>query len=168
MTEALQIDITVSCAAWSEAVTAVEETCRNAALAAFQEGAAENASGSGPAEVSLVLSDDVFVRSLNKQYRDQDKPTNVLSFAISEGGGPIGEGGTEGMPEMLGDVVIAYETASAEAAEEGKSLTGHLCHLVVHGMLHLLGYDHQSEAEAQIMERIEARTLDRLGVTNTP
>ena len=114
-----------------------------------------------PGEICVVLADDDTVRDLNRRFRGVDRPTNVLSF-------PIGEAGEEpmpsGVPAMLGDVYVAFETASAEAADENKDLEDHLRHLVVHGVLHLLGYDHLTDADAETMERLEARILGQFGI----
>ncbi|MEX2642644.1 MAG: rRNA maturation RNase YbeY, partial [Acetobacterales bacterium] len=109
-------------------------------------------------EVSVVLAGDAMLHELNRGYRGQDKPTNVLSF-------PIDEPDPAREAWMLGEVVIALETTRREALEEGKPVTDHLLHLVVHGVLHLLGYDHQTDAEAERMEALEARLLAGLGVT---
>lgn len=166
MTEVPDIDVTVPCAGWSAAVAAVEEVARRAARAAF-EAAAEEAGTlpAAPAEASLVLADDALTRTLNRDYRGHDAATNVLSFANLDGAAQPGGAGP-GMPVMLGDVVVAFETAAAEAAAEGCLLADHLSHLVVHGVLHLLGHDHQDEAAAAAMEAIEIRALSRLGLAN--
>jgi probable rRNA maturation factor len=111
------------------------------------------------AEVSVVLADDRHIRDLNLQWRGQDKATNVLSFPA-----PLREDENEGATVMLGDVVIAYETLAREAEDEKKPLLNHLAHLTVHGFLHLLGYDHTAEDEAEDMERLEARILENLGI----
>ena len=103
------------------------------------------------AELSVALADDATVRRLNRDYRAKDKPTNVLSFPAPHG-------------PMLGDVVIAYETLVREAAEEGISARDHLVHLTVHGLLHLLGYDHETEDEALAMEATETAILSGLGI----
>jgi len=108
-------------------------------------------------EVAVVLADDATVRALNRRWRDIDTPTNVLSFPASRPGG----GGT---PALLGDIVIAFETTAREAAAENKPFAHHLAHLVVHGFLHLLGYDHQSDDAADAMERLERCILARLDV----
>ncbi len=107
------------------------------------------------AEISLLLCDDAFIRGLNARWRGQDKPTNVLSFpsAADPTASPI-----------LGDIVIAFETLAREAEDEGKSLRAHFVHLLVHGTLHLVGYDHQSDAEAEVMERLERESLAALGI----
>lgn len=110
--------------------------------------------------VGVVLTDDAEQRRLNRDYRGQDKPTNVLSFALA---GP-GETPPPGAPLLLGDVVLARETVAREAAEQQKPLADHLQHLVVHGVLHLLGYDHENDTEAAIMEKSEVAILARLGV----
>jgi probable rRNA maturation factor len=111
--------------------------------------AAENCKG----DVAVVLSDDASVQILNRDYRGKDKPTNVLSF----------EAGEEG---MLGDVILAYETVAREAAEQGKTLRNHTLHLVVHGVLHLSGHDHEQNDEAKVMEKQEIAILATLGIAN--
>ena len=170
MTGALEIDVTVSCAAWIEAVPGVEDVCRDAARAACAANGATAVAAPAGAEASLVLADDQFVRALNRDYRNLDEATNVLAFANADaaGGNAGGNGGdgAAGAPRILGDVVVAYETAAAEATAKAKSLADHLCHLVVHGMLHLLGYDHQTAAEADRMESLEVQVLSRLGVAS--
>ncbi|WP_439573412.1 rRNA maturation RNase YbeY [Phreatobacter sp.] len=105
------------------------------------------------AELSVALADDVTLRRLNRDYRGKDKPTNVLSFP--------GPGGA-----MLGDVVMALETLLAEAREEGIAPDHHLAHLTVHGLLHLLGHDHETEAEALAMEALETAILASLGIAD--
>ena len=166
MASALQIDVTVSCPAWIEAVPGVEEVCRDAARAACAANADRPVVPVAGAEASLVLADDEFVRALNRDYRNLDEATNVLAFASAGDNGDDGTPGAPGAPRILGDVVIAYETAATEAAAEAKSLADHLCHLVVHGMLHLLGYDHQTASEADRMERLEILVLCGLGVAS--
>jgi len=116
------------------------------------------------AELSVVLADDALVHRLNRDYRGKDKPTNVLSFALTEGdAGPEPE---EGMPIMLGDVILAYETVRHEAETQRKSFDDHLTHLVIHGVLHLLGYDHETDEDADHMERLEVKALARLGIAD--
>ena len=166
LTGALEIDVSISCPAWIDAVPGVEAVCRDAARAACAANATAPVVASVAfvaAEASLVLADDAFVRALNRDYRNLDESTNVLAFANA---GDDGRDGALGAPRMLGDVVVAYETAAAEAMAEAKSLADHLCHLVVHGMLHLLGYDHQTTAEADRMERLEIQVLCGLGVAS--
>jgi probable rRNA maturation factor len=111
----------------------------------------------GPAIVGVILTDDVEQRRLNRDYRGKDAPTNVLAF-------PIGDAMPGGGPVMLGDVVLAFETVAREAGEQKKPLADHLQHLVAHGVLHLLGFDHETDAEAQVMEARETEILAGLGV----
>ena len=111
----------------------------------------------GPGEVAVVLADDATVRALNRRWRGIDAPTNVLSF-------PASRHGAGRAPALLGDIVIAFETTAREAATENKPFTHHLAHLVVHGFLHLLGHDHQSDEAADAMEHLERRILAGLDV----
>ena len=113
-----------------------------------------------PTEVSLVFTDDASIRGINAEWRDQDKPTNVLSFPAY----PLVPGGKPG--PMLGDIVIARETVAREAVELEKSFDDHLTHLMVHGFLHLFGYDHMDREEAEIMEGLETRILATLGLSD--
>jgi probable rRNA maturation factor len=107
-----------------------------------------------PSELAVMLCDDAAMRELNGRWRGRPEPTNVLSFPAA------------GRTGALGDLAIAYETTAREAAAEGKPFADHLAHLAVHGFLHLLGYDHQSDAEAVAMERLEVAILARLGVAD--
>ena len=105
-----------------------------------------------------MLTDDSAIRALNRDWRGKDEPTNVLSF-------PAAAPGKAGRARrMLGDIVIAYETVAREARAEGKPFDHHLAHLAVHGFLHLLGYDHETDARSRAMERLETRDPARLGV----
>ncbi|HEX8374556.1 MAG TPA: rRNA maturation RNase YbeY, partial [Geminicoccaceae bacterium] len=115
-----------------------------------------------PVEVSVLLADDAHVRELNRVWRGVDKPTNVPSFPAREPGEPWPAEG----PAHLGDVAVALETVLREAAAEGKAPGDHLAHLVVHGTLHLLGHDHDADAEADAMEALEVRVLAGLGVAD--
>jgi probable rRNA maturation factor len=108
---------------------------------------------------TLVLSDNANVRALNRQWRGQDKPTNVLSF-------PSGAPARGGARHHLGDVILALETLAGEAADLGISPADHFRHLVLHGLLHLLGWDHETDAEAEEMEALETRLLAKLGVAD--
>lgn len=109
------------------------------------------------AEISIVLCDDAFIAELNRKWRQLDKATNVLSFPS---GGPIAS------TPVLGDIVIAYETASREAAEAEKPLRDHVAHLLTHGFLHLIGYYHDADGEAEAMEALERSVLARLGISD--
>lgn len=106
-------------------------------------------------EVSILLCDDRFIRALNLQWRGCDAATNVLSFPTP---------GHAAASHSLGDIAIAYETTAREAEEEGKNVMDHVIHLLVHGFLHLIGYDHQNEADAAVMERLERDILGALGI----
>ncbi len=113
-----------------------------------------------PSEACIALSNDAVVRGLNANYRAKDKPTNVLSFPA---------GAMRGAPaavRSLGDVVLAEETVLREAKEQDIAPEHHLQHLVVHGLLHLLGFDHETDAEAQEMERLEIEILASIGIAN--
>ncbi len=110
-------------------------------------------------EVSLCLTDDAEVRRLNARWRGIDEPTNVLSF-------PAAPAERASDAPMLGDIALAYETLAREAEELGASLADHYRHLVAHGFLHLIGYDHQTDEEAHRMEELETRILAKLGVAD--
>ena len=113
----------------------------------------------------MVLTDDAEIRDLNRAYRRRDEATNVLAFAALEGGVQAARAAPpEGAPLILGDVVVALESARREATDQGKTLGGHLSHLVVHGVLHLVGHDHSSAAEAEVMEGLEKEILAELDV----
>jgi probable rRNA maturation factor len=154
--------------AWRAALPGAAALARRAARAALAGAAARDGRAvPGPAELSLVLADDRMLHHLNRQYRGVDRPTNVLSFPGGVDPGPAvpPAGAAErGMPIMLGDVVLAVETVAAEAAAQGKTMADHFTHLVVHGVLHLLGYDHMTAAEARVMESLEVTVLGGLGV----
>lgn len=115
-----------------------------------------------PVELNLVLADDKTVRRLNRDYRSIDKPTNVLSF----GGPEDWLAGAAGLPIVLGDVVLARETVAAEAVAQGKSMADHTRHLIVHGVLHLLGHEHERPFQAARMELVEVGVLADLGIAN--
>ena len=126
-----------------------------AAAAAFVE------TDTGDAELAVMLTDDAGIRTLNKNWRGQDKPTNVLSFPALQ---PTGRSSQPDGPRMLGDIAIAYETARREADDEEKPFDHHLSHLSVHGFLHLVGYDHENDDQAEAMEALERAILAELGV----
>jgi probable rRNA maturation factor len=121
--------------------------------------AAAKAVSTPRAELAIVLGDDSAIRALNRTWRGQNKPTNVLSFPAAEPGGQ-----KRSASPYIGDIVIAYQTAAREAVAEGKPFGHHLAHLAVHGFLHLLGYDHADDRDADAMERLERRILKRLAI----
>ncbi len=175
-----EIDIAISCSRWDAALEDAAGLCRRAVSAAFDEALGNEALGGlpggmadaagRPVEVSIVLADDAEVAGLNQQFRDRAGATNVLSFpAFAAEDGPLlsaGIAGPDGPPVLLGDVVLAFETIAAEAEDQGKTLADHVTHLVIHGIFHLLGYDHLEGAEAEIMEQAEIRALGALGVAD--
>ncbi|MEA2920527.1 MAG: putative rRNA maturation factor [Bradyrhizobium sp.] len=115
----------------------------------------------GDAELAVMLTDDAGIRTLNSNWRGIDKPTNVLSFSALQ---PTGRGGPDDAPRMLGDIAIAYDTTRREADDEQKPFDHHLSHLAVHGFLHLIGYDHEKDGEADAMETLEREILAQLGI----
>ncbi len=112
-------------------------------------------------EVSIVLANDDLIQLLNREYRNKDAPTNVLSFATLDSEEP-----ETGDVLNLGDVILSYQTIMREAEEQNKTITEHTMHLIVHGVLHVLGYNHQTDDSATDMETLEIRILERLGVQN--
>lgn len=113
------------------------------------------------AEVAVMLTDDAGIRTLNKNWRGIDKPTNVLSFPALQ---PERTRDDDDAPRMLGDIAIAYETTRNEADTEHKPFDHHLSHLAVHGFLHLIGYDHENDNDAEVMEDLERDILAQLGI----
>lgn len=109
-------------------------------------------------ELSLLFTNDAQMQELNANWRDQNKPTNVLSFPAAIGSPGVAPG------PMLGDIILGFETIDREARLENKTFDNHLTHLIVHGFLHLLGYDHQTEIEGMEMEALEQRILHRLAI----
>ena len=113
------------------------------------------------AELAVMLTDDAGIRTLNSNWRGIDKPTNVLSFPALQ---PSGPRDPDDAPRMLGDIAIAYETMRRESDDEQKPFDHHLSHLAVHGFLHLVGYDHETDADAEAMEGLEREILAQLGI----
>jgi len=146
----LKIDLVVESERWKEAKEAAAIAQR-----AVIEAAAMLSTPSS--ELAIVLTDDSAIRLLNRTWRGVDAATNVLSFPTQDAGG---------QPPLIGDVVLAYETIAREARAERKPFAHHLAHLVVHGFLHLLGYDHRSRREAEAMEQVERDVLRRLAIPN--
>ena len=137
----------------------IEDDAWTAALpeaAAVAERAATAALGAAEGGVVVLLTDDETVRDLNARFRDRDRPTNVLSF-------PAAEMIIPGQAAPLGDVVLAHGVCVAEAVAQGKTLADHLSHLTVHGVLHLQGYDHETDAEAVQMENLETEIITQMG-----
>jgi probable rRNA maturation factor len=148
------IDVIVESPSW-DARPEAESIVR----AALLQAAAVLGTDFSKSTVAVLLTDDAAMRRLNAQWRDIDKPTNVLSFPAA----PRLAGSEDGA-RALGDIAIACETTAREARDEHKHFADHLAHLAVHGFLHLLGYDHESEAQAERMEQLERAVLQRLGI----
>lgn len=143
-----------------------EKLVRTAAEAAIAQSAFPNlATAERSIEVSVRLTGDEEVRALNAEWRSKDQATNVLSFPLAEAK-DLETANVAGPELLLGDIVLAHGVCTAEAAEKGVSVEDHAAHLVVHGTLHLLGYDHHDDAEASDMEAREVRALAQLGIAN--
>jgi probable rRNA maturation factor len=168
----LTVDVLITSSAWKMLPQAVEVVQRSvaAAAAANPEPRLRNA------ELSVLLCDDATIAALNGRWRGREKPTNVLSFpallpdgARPDGARPDGARPSGGIPSgkiPLGDIAIAGETLVREADASGKTVPAHLAHLVVHGFLHLVGYDHETDDEAEEMERLERDILARISVAD--
>ena len=151
-TPPLDIAVIINDEAWPENLDARAEEAVLAALSLAK------AKVKGAAELSIVLTNDAEQQELNRQWRGKDSSTNVLSFPQIEPFGPVAG--------LLGDITLAHETLVREAEEQGVSLADHFTHLVVHGFLHILGYDHLTDAEALQMESLETQILASLGIAD--
>lgn len=133
-----------------------------AGLARRAADAALAAAYKGPSvSLAILFTGDAAIAEMNRQWRGQAKPTNVLSFPA-----PTGLQVPEGEPTLLGDIVLAFGTVAREAQEQGKLLPHHATHLIVHGVLHLLGHDHEAESGAEDMEALERTILKELGIAD--
>lgn len=147
---------------WRKADLNPDEIVPTAVRAALAGADAPVAAG---IELGVRLTDDAEIRTLNRDWRGRDAATNVLSFALDEVPVVPGvENSPATGPVMLGDIVVAYGTCAEEARDQGKPLADHLSHLVVHGALHLLGFDHETDDDAEAMEALERAVLARIGV----
>lgn len=140
------IEVEIDDEAWSEALPDAVARVELAATAAL---------GTVEGDVVVLLADDAHVQEINARFRDKDRPTNVLSFPAPDSAAP-----------HLGDLILAYGVCAEEARAQGKTLADHLAHLTVHGVLHLLGRDHEDEAEAEAMEDEERSILASLGIAD--
>ncbi len=158
------VEVEIEDPAWSDALPGVEGVAERAAERALEfvsrladppegEGGLPVSPAQGEGNIAILLTDDAAVADLNQRFRGKAGPTNVLSFPAP----PNPEG-------QVGDIALAYGVCAREAAEQGKALDQHLSHLVAHGVLHLLGYDHESDGEAEAMEALERSVLETLGV----
>ena len=150
---ALEIDVLLESPAWQQWPQA-QAIVQSAIIAAVRHCRKRYRAGS---QVCVMLCDDATIQDLNREWRGKDKPTNVLSFPAAA---------MPGQPRHLGDIAIAFETLKQEAEAEEKSLADHCAHLAVHGFLHLLGYDHETSVEAEIMEAQERAILAGLGIAD--
>lgn len=157
LAEAPVVEISTACPDWEQTLPEAVTLAEAAAALALRRGEAPAA-----AIVDITLTGDDEQRALNRTWRGKDAPTNVLAFPAANPAMPV----PDGAPLLLGDVVLAFETVRREATEQDKPLADHLRHLVVHGVLHLLGHDHENAAEAAIMEAREIAILAELGVPN--
>jgi probable rRNA maturation factor len=155
--------VTIGAPGWWAALEDAPALCRQAVQAALQRAAP----WLGVAEVGVLLGDDDAIRQLNARHRDQDRATNVLAFPLLDldegrprpGSGLEADLGSTPGPILLGDVALALETVCAEAEQAGRPVGDHLCHLVVHGSLHLLGFDHGDDDQARVMEDLERTVM---------
>jgi len=159
VTGRLEVDVAVEAPGWAEAVPDAPALAERAARAAVEAAGGIPEAG---AELSVVLSDDAAVRALNRDWRGKDAPTNVLSFPQAEESVTSGAG----FPILLGDVVLALETCAREAGETGRPIADHVAHLVVHGVLHLMGHTHDDDGPALRMEALERVVLASFGVAD--
>lgn len=159
---ALKVALRIEDENWTACVPDIKNLVRRAARCAWKAGnKGDLFLPVKQAEASIMLADDAAVRELNKTYRGIDKPTNVLSFAaLDDEDEPIVD------PLLLGDIIAAFETTKREAEEQGCSVADHLFHLIVHGVLHLIGYDHIDEAGAEEMETLEIQILAANNIEN--
>ena len=157
----LVMDVSIGSKIWCEMLVRPKDTVTQAAKAAFQIA---SVAIERETEVSVCLSTDEEVRVLNRIHRHKDQPTNVLAFPAFDSE-DLDRLPAEA-PVCLGDIIIAFETATVEAEAEAKNFKDHLSHLVIHGMLHLLGHDHETEEKARIMECLEVDALNQLGIGN--
>jgi probable rRNA maturation factor len=153
-------------AAWDAATNWSDLAQRAVSAALAQTPHAPLAAAAPLVEVAVRLTDDAEIQRLNRDYRGKDKPTNVLSFPQYDPGDFVMLGNTDDGEILLGDIVLARETCAREAATRGITVADHAAHLIVHGALHLLGYDHQDDASGDAMEALETKALATLGLAD--
>lgn len=178
MANNVEVLVSITCDKWTDELPDAESICKKAALATIEvkpmPDVLESLQRYIPEqplkknitqEISILLTDDTFIAGLNRDYRKKDYATNVLSFS-NLGEGVISPALPEEKTLIYGDVVVAFETVKKEADSEDKTLEDHLSHMIVHGVLHLLGYNHEEDLEAEKMEAIEVQMLGSLGFDN--
>jgi probable rRNA maturation factor len=159
-----RVDLRIDDARWQDGLAVWAEAAAAATLAHLDLDA--------PFEISVLGCDDAAIAELNADFRDKPTPTNVLSWPSEErgsahpGGRPVRPDPAAPFGLELGDIAISYDTCAAEAAVQGKPFEDHVRHLLVHGLLHLLGYDHENDADAELMEHLEAEVLASMGVAD--
>jgi probable rRNA maturation factor len=159
----INIDIILDKPCWVDAFPLCEKSVREAAIAALLGAQWKHAT-----EMNILLTDDATSRQLNKNFRKIDKPTNVLSFPSFEAHEimDLCSGKISKNPVFLGDIALSFETIEKEASNQGKPIGDHVVHLVVHGVLHLLGFDHENDDDAFLMESRETAILSTLSIPN--
>ena len=151
------IEISIKHKAWQTALPKASNIVRQAVHSALSVTTKPSEE-----ELAVILANDALLKSLNKDYRGIDKPTNVLSFSYTQ---PKKEN-VSNLPSMLGDIIISLDTACSEAEKANIGLKAHVSHLVIHGVLHLMGYNHELDSDALIMEKLEIQALERIGYRN--
>jgi len=155
----IDVEVVIQDERWLEALSKVENFVQKTVAFAWQKAGIKKV---GIPEISVFLSNDKDIKEINREYRGVDKPTNVLSFPAIEEDVLL----EPNMPYLAGDIVLAFETCQEEATAEGKTLSDHVAHLLVHGVLHLAGFDHIKDDDADKMEAKEVEILEELGVKN--
>ena len=162
----ITVEISIEEKAWNKLDFQLEQTIKTACTATIEHlkiFSEEKGGKVKTCEISVLLTNDKHIQELNKEYREKDKPTNVLSFPMTEN---VREELKNNEFTTLGDIILSYETIEKEAKSQNKSFKNHLIHLVIHSALHLLGYDHSSNSEAEKMENLEVEILEKLGIEN--
>lgn len=157
----LHIEVVLKDKRWEKRLRRYRACAKEAAGLAVQAAGIDYGNCEG-LELSVVLGNDAFIKELNRRFRGKPKPTNVLSFPNMDV--MACEFPPQGEHLMLGDVILAFETIEKEARAQGKEFKDHTVHLIIHGVLHLLGYDHEEKREAEKMENLEVRVLKQLGI----
>jgi probable rRNA maturation factor len=154
----IHVDLLIDEPAWSKARLGLKTLVPDALETAFKTLPVKP---KAPLEISITLSNDQNIKILNRKHRNKNKATNVLSFPLWAS---LEDIPTMRLPVPAGDIIIAYETMAREAQEQDKTLKAHFIHMLIHGFLHLLGYDHMNDKDADIMENLEIKVLKKLGI----
>lgn len=162
----VHVDMVVNHDAWEETGIDLDDFAEDVIALALSMAEMPPSLKDREIEVCVVLTDDSEIHALNRDFRGMDKPTNVLSFANLDSDSAADELAMEDMPFALGDVIIAWDTMQREAIDLNRKFEDHLRHMLVHGTLHLLGYDHMNDEEAAVMEGLEIRILEKMSVEN--